>query len=528
MMENCFICAGLEKSCCGEGNGRSLGPKAIQTLIKTSKERGDSLHLLAEKNGDTAWTFNSCYRNYTSYRRSFDNTVKAACSSPRKTKSSRGSLAYDYKTHCLICEEVLDFVDAKKHPDRIKSKISCIEMVEKNKKCKLQKTLKKFCAGKTDPLSVEVVSKLEYAQCLRAYKAKYHRDCLQRFINGVSVIDTKVNKRNYNKSKGKAFQMFCEWYEGNEHDTTSMTLFGVQNMLEGFSETDEEVYTIKQISRKLKDRYGEEIQFTSSIGRPSIMLLKEEADAILTENILDDDDQSLSDMQEFISVGKVIRQRLLGILPNEDHDGEEPDDNKEASPEIVDGKEGSGQEIHESHVEQDTLKCQESQGEENQHQTTQEEDGEVKFYPYASDLKLDELLSAVPSELSSLLDAVFPSSRSESSEHKKTLRKTVIAHVIMQWCKKEGYISPLLLAIGLFIHQVTRSHMLIDVLYALGLSLLYTAIFDFEKSAEISMLEFKETLTDDELIDLFLQFIADNLDHNEDTVTGANTTHVME
>ena len=48
------------------------------------------------------------------------------------------------------------------------------------------------------------------------------------------------------------------------------------------------------------------------------MLLKEEADAILTENILDDDDQSLSDMQEFISVGKVIRQRLLGILPNED------------------------------------------------------------------------------------------------------------------------------------------------------------------------------------------------------------------
>ena len=156
-------------------------------------------------------------------------------------------------------------------------------MVEKNKKCKLQKTLKKFCAGKTDPLSVEVVSKLEYAQCLRAYKAKYHRDCLQRFINGVSVIDTKVNKRNYNKSKGKAFQMFCEWYEGNEHDTTSMTLFGVQNMLEGFSETDEEVYTIKQISRKLKDRYGEEIQFTSSIGRPSIMLLKEEADAILTK-----------------------------------------------------------------------------------------------------------------------------------------------------------------------------------------------------------------------------------------------------
>ena len=97
-------------------------------------------------------------------------------------------------------------------------------------------------------------------------------------------------------------------------------------------------------------------------------------------------------------------------------------------------------------------------------------------------------MSAVPYELSSLLSAVFPNTRFESSENKRTLRKTVIAHVIMQWCKKEGYISPLLLAIGLFVHQVTRSRVLIDVLYVFGLLLSYSAILDFEKSAAISTL----------------------------------------
>ena len=101
------------------------------------------------------------------------------------------------------------------------------------------------------------------------------------------------------------------------------------------------------------------------------------------------------------------------------------------------------------------------------------------------------------------------------------------AHVIMQWCKKEGYQSPLLLAIGLFVHQITRSRVLVDVLYALGLSLSYSAILDFEKRPSVSTIEFTDTLSEEESMECFLQFIADNFDHNEDTTTGACTAHDM-
>ena len=69
------------------------------------------------------------------------------------------------------------------------------------KKFKLHKTLETFCDGKTDPLSLEVSSKIQYAKCLRAEEAKYHGDCMQRFLSGRSVRELNVNRRNFQEAK---------------------------------------------------------------------------------------------------------------------------------------------------------------------------------------------------------------------------------------------------------------------------------------------------------------------------------------
>ena len=93
------------------------------------------------------------------------------------------------------------------------------------------------------------------------------------------------------------------------------------------------------------------------------------------------------------------------------------------------------------------------------------------------------------------------------------------------WCRKEGYISPLLLATGLFVHQVTRSRVHVDVLYALGFWLILRFL-----RLQIQQHFFQSQyliLDEEELREAFLQIIADNFGHNEDTTTGANTTHVM-
>ena len=55
----------------------------------------------------------------------------------------------------------------------------------------------------------------------------------------------------------------------------------------------------------------------------------------------------------------------------------------------------------------------------------------------------------------------------------------------------------------------------------------YSAVMNFEKCAAISTIEFTDIQSDEESLERFLQFIADNFDHNEDTTTGAVTTHVM-
>ena len=140
-----------------------------------------------------------------------------------------------------------------------------------------------------DSLSVEIASKLSYATCLRAYEAKYHADCMQRFLSGVSISDCKVNLRNFNEAKNKTFDRFCDWYEtaghGNEPD--HFTLYDVQKRMEELSDCGDDIFTIKQINRKLIHRYGHNFTFTNCPGRPTIIMLKEVADTLLVDSLLD-------------------------------------------------------------------------------------------------------------------------------------------------------------------------------------------------------------------------------------------------
>ena len=157
-------------------------------------------------------------------------------------------------------------------------------------------------------------------------------------------------------------------------------------------------------------------------------------------------------------------------------------------------------------------------------QSLQDDSEREEFCPYANDLTLEKLWNLVPKNFASLINAVFPKSRTSSAQEKRDLRKAAAAHVIMQWCKKEGYQSPLLLAVGLFVHQITRPRVLVDVLCSLGFSLSYSAILTFEKCAAVSTNNFTNILPAEDSMERFLQFIAD---HNEDTTTGSGTTHVM-
>ena len=280
-------------------------------------------------------------------------------------------------------------------------------------------------------LAVELAAKLSYASCIRAEEAKYHRDCMQRFLNVDTVIPVPVNYKNFASSKNDGFNNFYDWYESSNHDTTSpFTVFEVQKHIE--DNNNEEVYSIRHLSRKLSERYaaeGSKVRLTQRTGLPKIVLLQEEANSIVTDTILDS------------SVGaaaKIVKESL--------RDG----------------------------------------------QKTELTEGNDRFYPYPNDLNLEKLTVEVPAPLKTFLDIICSKSRTETAEKKKELQKIAVAHALMQFCKNEGYLSPLLIAIGLLVHKVSQSRLLMDVLHSVGFCVSYSEVLKFEKCAAVSSVNFDD------------------------------------
>ena len=90
---------------------------------------------------------------------------------------------------------------------------------------------------------------------------------MQCFLSGRSVRELKVNRRNFQEAKNTLFERFYEWYETAARESSAITLFDVQKWMKEFQgDSNEEVYTLKTISRKLKAKYGDSLRFTSCEG----------------------------------------------------------------------------------------------------------------------------------------------------------------------------------------------------------------------------------------------------------------------
>ena len=113
-------------------------------------------------------------------------------------------------------------------------------------------------------------------------------------------------------------------------------------------DSNEEVYTLKTSNRKLKAKYGDSLRFTFCEGRPSIMLHHEEVDQIVLESSMETVSNSRyveEDLKDFVFVGREIAQCL------------------------------------------------------------QESSEHEEFYPYPSDLTLENFSALIPKNLSYFLDA---------------------------------------------------------------------------------------------------------------------------
>ena len=148
---------------------------------------------------------------------------------------------------------------------------------------------------------------------------------------------------------------------------------------------------------------------------------------------------------------------------------------------------------------------------------TKSKDTDKSIYPAPSMLSsVNENKNFVPQSLQILLEIIF-------SEKECSCKLAAIGQAIMQACRPRALIAPLQLGLGVQMHHHFGSKFLIDTLSNLGFSTSYWEVQKYESSAAATL----KIYLPDYFPGQFLQFVADNVDHNIRTLDGHNTYHGM-
>jgi hypothetical protein len=139
------------------------------------------------------------------------------------------------------------------------------------------------------------------------------------------------------------------------------------------------------------------------------------------------------------------------------------------------------------------------------------------FYPSSEQISsLNDNLAYLPEGLSTFLDNLIGDSRS-------SLKISSVGQAIMKATRQRSFIPPLQLGLAVQVHHCFGSRSLIDTLFSLGFCLSYDEVKRYESSLALD-----QGISIPGMTNLScLQFMADNVDHNIDTLDGYGTFHGM-
>ncbi|XP_060562092.1 uncharacterized protein LOC132721742, partial [Ruditapes philippinarum] len=139
------------------------------------------------------------------------------------------------------------------------------------------------------------------------------------------------------------------------------------------------------------------------------------------------------------------------------------------------------------------------------------------YYPSFNDVSSAENnVSFLPESLQLFMKAIFG--------QQNNVKVADIGQSIVQTCRARSVIAPLQLGLGVQLHHHFGSRFLIDHLNSLGFCCSYSEVQKYEANAAAAL---SNKIPCQESDDPFLQFVADNVDHNTDTIDGRGTFHGM-
>lgn len=128
----------------------------------------------------------------------------------------------------------------------------------------------------------------------------------------------------------------------------------------------------------------------------------------------------------------------------------------------------------------------------------------------------DGVLQFIPMLLQLFLNDIFVGKKKEN-------KVAGIGQAIIQAARPRAILAPLQIGLGIQLHHHYSSAFLIDTLSSFGFCCSYTEVLKFEKSSATVKNEVDEGIPSTG----FIQYIADNADHNTRTLDGKNTFHIM-
>ena len=141
------------------------------------------------------------------------------------------------------------------------------------------------------------------------------------------------------------------------------------------------------------------------------------------------------------------------------------------------------------------------------------------LYPDIKELSIKSALEYLPYSLYIMLMTLFVGTKIEC-------KIASIGQAIIQAVRPRAVIAPLQLALGVQLHHLFRSKLLIDTVSALGYSVPYKEVLRFEKNAAKSVTP--DILNvDNESSRSMVLYAGDNVYHNSITLDGKGTFHGM-
>ena len=310
------------------------------------------------------------------------------------------------------------------------------------------------CDELNDAWSNDVKLRIQNVGDLVAAEAKYHRTCGQLFALGRQLGSDDCQGQTGRPMNSQKALAFEQLCR--HIDTSDECQYSFTELCELYQGYlgDEDEYSSPHLNRKLKDHYGNDVTITVSLGKPSIYSFRDTEHNTLRAK-WEANRQVPSDNISIVEMAASIIRNDIRTMP---------------------------------------FDCSE--------------------YPRMDDFS-DCANSTVPETLHCLLHGII---KSNTDKCKCERRCAAIAHSIMSACRPRSFVSPILLAVAVYIHRKYASRELIDILNTLGFS-------DDYKEVQRLNTAFLAKGDPDYNLQNFTQFVFDNADFNVSTLTGHDTFH---